>query len=214
MNVNYSLVLENLIKEITQKEITPRVLLHSCCGPCSSYVLEYLTKYFSVTVFYYNPCIYPTEEYIKRKGEQIKLINSLPTHNKVDILDADYSYNHYLEYVKGFEKEREGGGRCALCFEMRLMETCKMAKENNYDYFATTLTVSPHKNSRLINKIGGEIQDKTGVKYLFSDFKKKEGYKRSIVLSKEYDLYRQNYCGCEFSLKESMEYINNHKNDK
>lgn len=172
-----------------------KLLLHSCCGPCSSSVLERLNNHFDITVLYYNPNIEPKEEYEKRKSVQIRLLNEL----NVKYLDIDYLNNEYHEKVKGFESEPENGKRCPLCYELRLEKTASLAKEHNFEYFGTTLTVSPHKPSAIINQIGLDLEKKYGIKFLVSDFKKEDGYKRSIELSKEYNLYRQNYCGCLYS---------------
>lgn len=199
MNENYQKKLEKLINDIKEKNITPTLLLHSCCAPCSSYVIEYLSPYFNITILYYNPNISPIEEYEKRKQEQIKLIKELPTKNKVNILDCDYDNDLYEKTIKGLEKEPERGSRCTKCFWLRLEKTATTAKKNNFDYFGTTLTVSPYKNSKLLNEIGLSLQEKYNIKYLYSDFKKNNGYIRSIELSKEYNLYRQNYCGCIYS---------------
>ena len=199
MNENYQKKLEKLINDINEKNITPTLLLHSCCAPCSSYVIEYLSPYFNITILYYNPNISPIEEYEKRKQEQIKLIKELPTKNKVNILDCDYDNDLYEKTIKGLEKEPERGSRCTKCFLLRLEKTAINAKKNNFDYFGTTLTVSPYKNSKLLNEIGLSLQEKYNIKYLYSDFKKNNGYNRSIELSKEYNLYRQNYCGCIYS---------------
>jgi predicted adenine nucleotide alpha hydrolase (AANH) superfamily ATPase len=171
------------------------VLLHTCCGPCSSACIERLRKYLDVTVYFYNPNVEPFEEYLKRKETQIKLLKDLD----IPYIDADYDNDYYRSSVKGLESEREGGARCPVCFKIRLKRTAEVAKENNFDYFCTSLTVSPHKNSDIINKIGHAIGESIGIKFLYSDFKKREGYKRSIELSKEYELYRQDYCGCLFA---------------
>ena len=197
---NYQKIMEEQINAV---EGTPSLLLQSCCGPCSSYVLEVLAEHFNVTVLYYNPNIYPESEYYKRLDEQIKIINSMPFKNKVELMPCDYDEQEFLTAAKGFEGEKEGGARCKECFVLRLDKTAALAKENGFDYFTTTLTVSPHKNAQLLNQIGKELEEKHGVKFLFADFKKKEGYKRSIQLSKEYDLYRQEYCGCRFSLEQA-----------
>ena len=197
MKQNYHLILK---QEIEKLDYTPSLLLHSCCGPCSSYVISYLTNYFNITVLYYNPNIYPEAEYLKRKQEQIKLINNIETKNKLDFLDIDYDYNEFKEFTKGLEQELEGGARCNKCFYLRLNKTCLLAKENNYNYFGTTLTVSPHKNAEIINNIGLQLEKDKNIKWLISDFKKEDGYKKSIELSKKYDLYRQHYCGCEYSI--------------
>lgn len=192
--INYAQVLEDIISNLDYR---PKLLLHSCCGPCSSYVITYLQDYFDITILYYNPNIEPKEEYEKRKQEQIRLIKEL--NNNIKLLDIDYDNETYRSYVKGYEKEKEGGLRCHLCYELRLDKTALVAKDNNYDYFGTTLTVSPYKNAQVLNKIGEKLQEKYNIKYLYSDFKKKDGYKKSIELSKKYNLYRQDYCGCLFS---------------
>ena len=181
----------------------PRLLVHSCCGPCSSSVLELLNKYFDVDVFYYNPNIYPKEEYIKRKKEQEKILD-LAFHNKLIV--GDYDFLNFEKVVSGFEDSKEGGMRCYKCIYMRMEKTCLYAKENNYDYFTTTLSVSPHKNSKMINEIGNELASKYSVRFLFSDFKKRDGYKKSIELSKKYNLYRQDYCGCKYSKKNDKKF--------
>ena len=182
---------------------TPTLLLHSCCAPCSSYVLNYLSKYFKITVLYYNPNISPKEEYEKRKQEQIRLIQEMPFENKVDIMDCDYDNDQFETLVKGLEEEREGGSRCFRCYRLRLEKTALLASQNHYDYFGTTLTVSPYKNSQKLNEIGYDLEQIYHIPYLYSDFKKKEGYKKSIEFSKIYHLYRQNYCGCVYSKMQS-----------
>ena len=200
--VNYDKLLDELIEENKSKGIVPRVLLHSCCAPCSSYVIEYLSKYFYLTILYYNPNISPREEYEKRKLEQIRLINSMDTKYRVDIMDVDYDNDLYEKLIGGLEDEPERGKRCSVCFNLRLGKTASIAHDNNYDYFATTLTLSPYKNASLINEIGFALEKKYQIPYLASDFKKKNGYKRSIELSHEYNLYRQNYCGCKYSKRD------------
>ena len=204
MNINYHKL---CLEEISKLDKPKNILLHSCCAPCSSYVITFLSNYFNITVIYYNPNIYPQEEYEKRKQEQIKLINSLKTKNKLNFLDCDYDNNLYNNLIKGYEKELEGGSRCHICFNLRLEKTAKLAKEYNYDYFCSTLTVSPHKNSKIINEIGESLGKEYNIKWLNSDFKKNEGFKQSIELSKKYDLYRQDYCGCIYSqrIKEKQE---------
>lgn len=192
MNINYN---EEMKKIISNLDNHNKLLLHSCCGPCSSSVIERLRDYFDITVIYYNPNIEPKEEYEKRKSEQLRLLNELG----IKFMDIDYLNNEYHKKIKGYENEPENGLRCPLCFELRLDKTASKAKENNFDYFGTTLTVSPHKNSKIINEIGLKLEEKYGVKFLLSDFKKEDGYKRSIELSKKYDLYRQDYCGCLYS---------------
>lgn len=185
--MNYQKELEKLINTLDHK---PTLLLHSCCAPCSSHCITYLKDYFDITILYYNPNIEPHSEYIKRKNEQIRLCEIL----NIKYIDISWDNNSYREFVKGLESEKEGGRRCVNCIKMRLLKTYELSKD--YEYFGTTLTVSPHKNSKLINELGLEID---GTKYLISDFKKQEGYKKSIELSKKYELYRQDYCGCLFS---------------
>ena len=184
-----------------------KILLQSCCAPCSTAVIERLVDEFEITILYYNPNIYPEEEYLKRKAEELKYIeifNAKTPENQINFLDCDYESEKFYEKTKGFENEREGGARCALCFRLRLEKTATLAKQNGFDVFGTTLTVSPHKNAEVINGIGLELQREIGVEFLISNFKKQNGYKRSVELAKENDLYRQNYCGCEFALKVQM----------
>ncbi len=195
--INYQKELDKIIA--AQGDSVPTLLLHSCCAPCSSYVIEYLSNYFYITVFYYNPNIYPDTEYIFRSNEQKRLISEMPTKYPVTYIDEDYNSKEFYNAVKGLEKEPEGGKRCEKCFHLRLERTAKKAVELNFDYFTTTLTISPLKNAQLINQIGETLSQIYNIKWLPSDFKKKEGYKRSIELSKIYSLYRQNYCGCIFS---------------
>ncbi|MCI8320682.1 MAG: epoxyqueuosine reductase QueH [Dorea sp.] len=197
--MNYQKELDKLIKKLEAEKRVPRLLLHSCCAPCSSYVLEYLSNYFSVTVFYYNPNIYPESEYTKRLFEQQMLIDKLPAKHPVAFAAGPYDSGRFYEMAKGLEHVREGGERCFRCYELRLKETAKMAKAGEFDYFTTTLTISPLKKADKLNEIGRKAGEESGVPYLMSDFKKKNGYKRSIELSREYGLYRQDYCGCTFS---------------
>ena len=192
--MNYQIKMQEIIDSLTTR---PKLLLHSCCGPCSTTVLTILVKYFDITVLYYNPNIEPMEEYYKRKNEQIRFIKEL-SNQHIKFMDCDYNNADFRTRVVGLEHELEGGARCAVCFKLRLEKTATIAQKKNFDYFGTTLTVSPHKNSDCINKIGALLESIYGVKYLYSDFKKKDGYKKSIELSKEYNLYRQDYCGCEF----------------
>lgn len=194
--INYQLELDKELEKIKDKK--PKLLLHVCCAPCSSYVLEYLSNYFEITVLYYNPNISPYEEYKKRLNEEIRLINEMNKDN-IKIINCEYDNNKFEETIRGLEQEKEGGSRCLKCYNLRLEQTAKYAKKGNFDYFTTTLTISPLKNSQVLNKIGKELEDKYNIKYLYSDFKKKEGYKRSIILSQKYNLYRQNYCGCKYS---------------
>ena len=218
MNRNYSKELDKLLQNTQNKG--RRLFLHSCCAPCSSYVLEYLRSFFRITVFYYNPNITEAEEYWKRAAEQKRLIaamNRQPEKGKlscvgleeeaekggeaypIEVVEGDYCRELFFESVRGLEQCREGGERCFVCYRLRLEETAKRAKEAGADYFTTTLTISPLKNAARINEIGEKLSEQYGVAFLPSDFKKKDGYKRSIELSKEYDLYRQDYCGCVFS---------------
>ena len=180
----------------------PTLALHSCCGPCSSYVLEYLSQYFRITVFYYNPNIYPEEEYRIRAREQQAFIARFPAKHPISFVEGEFDTDLFYETVRGLEKEPEGGKRCEACFRLRLEETVKLAKRMGADYFTTTLTISPMKNAALLNEIGQKLGEKYGVKWLFSDFKKKGGYQRSVELSREYGMYRQDYCGCVFSMEE------------
>lgn len=201
--INYQKELDKVIENLKKEERTASLLLHSCCAPCSSYVLEYLSKYFKITVFYYNPNIYPKEEYLRRVQEQKTLIDRMETKNQVRFIEGKYDVDKFYQLSKGLEELKEGRERCFKCYDLRLKEALKVAEEGDFDYFTTTLTISPLKNAQLINKIGIEISKEYGVKYLCSDFKKHEGYKRSIILSAQYNLYRQNYCGCEFSKNEN-----------
>ena len=198
--INYQKKLDTIINELADK--TPTLMLHSCCAPCSSYVLEYLAEYFKITVVYYNPNISPEEEFCKREAEQKRFISELPVKNPITLLTQPYDPNEFYEAVRGLEQEPEGGKRCFVCYRLRLERAAKLALEQGFDYFTTTLTLSPLKNSQIINRIAEEVSQQYGVKCLPSDFKKRDGYKRSIELSKEYGLYRQNYCGCEFSKRE------------
>ena len=196
-NRNFQKELEKKLQELQQQDVK-HLLLHSCCAPCSSYVIEYLSRYFQITVFYYNPNISAEEEYRKRVLEQQRFIKVFPAKYPVDFVEG-YEPRVFFDTVKGYEQCKEGGERCFLCYELRLKKTAQLAAEKGYDYFTTTLTISPLKNSVKLNEIGLRLGEEYGVPYLLSDFKKKEGYKRSIELSKEYGLYRQNYCGCAYS---------------
>ena len=202
---NYQKELDKLIEKNKKEGITPSLLLHACCAPCSSYCLEYLAEYFKITVFYYNPNIYPESEYAHRVAEEKRLIASLPVKNKIDFIEGRFDPSEFYDAVKGLETAKEGGERCFTCYELRLRETARLAKERGFDYFTTTLTISPLKNAAKLNEIGEALADEYGVLHLPSDFKKKEGYKRSIELSRQYSLYRQNYCGCVFSRREIEE---------
>ena len=202
MNENYQKKLEKLINDIKEKNITPTLLLHSCCAPCSSYVIEYLSNYFAITILFYNPNINNDSEYNKRLQELERFVKEFKTNNPVKVISLGYNHDEYLQTVLGLEEEKEGGSRCLKCYRLRLEKTFEYAKQYNFDYVTTTLTISPLKNSQVINKIGSELENIYHINYLYSDFKKKEGYKRSIVLSHEYNLYRQDYCGCEFSKRD------------
>lgn len=196
---NYDILMQEQIKGLKNK---PKILLHSCCGPCSSTCIERLVEFFDVTVFYFNPNIFPKEEYLKRLGTQKQVIEHF---ENVDLKFLKYDEAEFLENVKGLELEKEGGQRCTKCFYLRLKKTAEYAKANGYDYFGTTLTVSSHKNEQVINQVGEQISSEVGILFLYSDFKKHDGYKRSIELSKQFNLYRQNYCGCRFSLRRDFE---------
>ncbi len=191
-------------KELESIKDKKKILLHSCCAPCSSSVIMSLMEHFDITILYYNPNISPIKEYEKRKKEQIELINKLKKIAQVNIIDCDYDNDVYEERIKGYEECPERGQRCTICFNLRLEKTAKIAKENNFDYFCTTLTLSPYKNAKLINEIGEELSKKYKIKWLYSDFKKNDGYKKSIELSKKYNLYRQNYCGCKYSIRKNV----------
>ena len=200
--INYQKELDKVIEVLQRQGRVPRLLLHSCCAPCSSYVLEYLSRYFEITVFYYNPNIYPPEEFGKRVEEQKRLIAQLPAEHPISFLDGPYEPERFYEMARGLEQVPEGGERCFKCYRLRLSETAEMARAGKYDYFTTTLSISPLKNAEKLNEIGGQLAKDYGVDYLYSDFKKRNGYKRSTELSKEYGLYRQDYCGCVFSMRE------------
>lgn len=196
---NYDKRMQEIIEKNQELEIVPTLLLHTCCAPCSSAVIERLSKYFRITVFYYNPNIEPLEEYLKRKEEQKRFLSEVTTPYPINFLDCDYEHEEFIQLSKGLENEKEGGPRCLKCYRLRLLKTALKAQEFHFDYFGTSLTVSPYKNAQVLNQIGEELQKKFNVKYLYSDFKKRNGYKRSTELSKDYHLYRQDYCGCSFS---------------
>lgn len=199
--INYQKELDNLLEKL---DYVPTLLLHSCCAPCSSYVLEYLSDYFNITIFYYNPNITDFSEYQKRIEEQKRLIKQLPVKHEIKFIEGKYEPECFFEISKGLEDLKEGEARCLKCYYLRLEETAKKAQELQFDYFTTTLSVSPYKKAFKLNQIGNVLSKEYKVNYLYSDFKKKNGYKRSIELSKKYNLYRQDYCGCIFSKKERM----------
>ena len=201
--MNYQKKLEEIIKSLDYR---PKLLLHACCGPCSSYVIEYLNKYFDITLYYYNPNIHPKEEYTRRYNELKKFIGVFKIDNKVNLIEEHYNPDEYYKSIKGLEELGEKSKRCYKCYELRMEMASKYAKDNNFDYFTTTLSISPYKISSWINEIGKILQDKYDIKYLYADFKKNNGYKRSLELSKKYNMYRQDYCGCIYS-KEGI----NHK---
>lgn len=199
---NYQKELEKIIEEIKRTGEAPTLLLHSCCAPCSSYCLEYLSEYFKITVFYYNPNIYPESEYALRTEEQKRLIKELKVKNEISFLEIGFNPEEFYSAVKGLEKEKEGGERCFVCYRLRLSKTAEEAKKRGFDYFTTTLSISPLKNAEKLNEIAEDEGIKNGINHLPSDFKKKNGYKRSTELSKEYGLYRQDYCGCVYSVRD------------
>lgn len=203
--INYQKELDSLIENLMKDKKVPRLLLHSCCAPCSSYVLKYLSKYFKITIFFYNPNIYPLEEYSRRVVEQKRFISELKVEHEIDFIEGKYDTENFYKISKDLENEREGGVRCFKCYELRLKKAAAIAKDKAYDYFTTTLSISPHKNAQKLNEIGEKLSTEYNIKYLYSDFKKKEGYKRSIELSNEYNLYRQDYCGCVFSKNERVQ---------
>jgi predicted adenine nucleotide alpha hydrolase (AANH) superfamily ATPase len=201
---NYQLRLEQEIAQNRKNNRRPRLLLHACCAPCSSYVLEYLCQYFDITLFFYNPNIAPEEEYRFRAEELQRLIAEMPAAATASYAEGPYDPARFYEIAKGLEQLPEGGERCFRCYRLRLDETARYAAANGFDYFTTTLSISPYKNAAKLNTIGAELAEVYGVKYLFSDFKKKGGYLRSCRLSAEYGLYRQDYCGCAFSKAEAL----------
>ena len=201
MKKNYGLMLEEKLKQITKDETKPSLLLHACCAPCSSYVLEYLAKHFDITLYFHNPNIYPEEEFKVRLEELNRFTRDAGY--SVNVISPEYNADEFFDAVRGMENLPEGGDRCRVCYALRLRKTAEAAKDGGFDYFTTTLSISPYKNAEWLNEIGAELEAEYGVSYLFSDFKKKNGYKRSIELSSEYGLYRQDYCGCIFSKVEA-----------
>lgn len=200
--INYQKQMEETIRRECSNGKVPTLLLHSCCAPCSSYCLKVLSEYFSVTVFYYNPNIYPKEEYDMRVEEQRRFVREFPVTHPVSFLEGNYDTERFYAMAKGLEHVPEGGERCFRCYRLRLEEAAGIAREKNFDFFTTTLSISPLKNAGKLNEIGAELERKYGVRYLYSDFKKKNGYKQSGEISREYEMYRQYYCGCVFSKKE------------
>lgn len=200
--MNYSIETEKIIDYNKREQVVPSLLLHACCAPCSSACLEYLSSFFNITVFFYNPNISPKAEFDKRLEEERRLITEMLPDKNINVIEGTYNYNDFLDAIKGLENAKEGGERCFKCYRLRLEKTAQLAKEMKFDYFCTTLSISPLKSAQKINEIGFETAEKFGVKWLPSDFKKKEGYKRSVELSKQFHLYRQNFCGCVFSKKE------------
>ncbi len=197
--MNYQKVMEELIAEHCNGKQPPKLLLHSCCAPCSSYCIQCLAEYFSVTVFYYNPNIFPPEEYQMRVEEQQRFIREFPTVHPVSFVEGSYDTEKFYDTVRGMEQLPEGQERCFACYELRLREAAEYAKQHGFDFFTTTLSISPLKNAQKLNEIGARLQEEYQVRYLFSDFKKKDGYKKSTEISNEYHMYRQYYCGCVYS---------------
>jgi predicted adenine nucleotide alpha hydrolase (AANH) superfamily ATPase len=198
--MNFQRLLDEEIELIKDKKIKPKLLLHACCGPCSSYVVEYLSNYFDITIYYYNPNIYPELEFNRRLDELNKFINCF--NDKIKVIEEKYNPAEFYNSIKGLEHLGEKSERCYNCYKLRMNRAALYAKKNNFDYFTTTLSISPYKNADWINEIGNKLENKIGIKYLYSDFKKKNGYKRSLELSREYGLYRQEYCGCVYSKQE------------
>lgn len=196
---NFQLTLDDIIRRHEAAGEVPTLLLHSCCAPCSSYSLEYLSQHFRITLLYFNPNISPEREYLFRQKEQQRLITEMPFVHKVEFVEGRYDPNEFLKAVRGLEKEPEGGARCHVCYRLRLTEAAREAARRGLEYFSTTLTISPLKRADVINAIGREVAEEFGVKFLPTDLKKRGGYLRSIELSRKYNLYRQNYCGCAFS---------------
>ena len=205
MKQNYQRLLEEEIARCHARGQRPSLLLHSCCAPCSSYVLEYLSEHFDITVLYYNPNIAPREEFERRAVEQERLIREMPLSSSVRLLVGEYEPDKFLSFAASRATEPEGGERCHLCYRMRLEEAAKAALEGGFDYFTTTLSISPHKDAQKLNEIGEQLSQQYGIPYLYADFKKKNGYKRSCELSVEYHLYRQDYCGCAYSKAEALQ---------
>lgn len=199
---NFQKELDQILEKVSREGQVPSLLLHSCCAPCSSYVLEYLSEYFRITVFYYNPNIYPPSEYHTRAEEQMRFIQAFPVRYPVDFIEGEYIPEDFYDCARGMERLPEGAERCFACYRLRLLHTARMAKEKGFDYFASTLSISPLKNAEKLNEIGELLSREYRIRWLPNDFKKKNGYKRSTELSREYCMYRQDYCGCVYSLKE------------
>lgn len=203
MKTNYQIILNKELDKIEKSKKKPSLLLHACCAPCSSYVLEYLSGFFDITIFFYNPNISPEAEFYKRTAELTRLIGEMPLPRPVKFIEGEYDPERFFEIAKGLETLPEGGERCFKCYELRLRQSAEEAKKGGFDYFTTTLSISPHKNAEKLNEIGAKLSEEFGISYLFSDFKKRNGYKRSCELSEIYGLYRQNYCGCVYSKAEA-----------
>ena len=200
--MNYQKILDESLAQIKQSNKIPKLLLHACCAPCSSYVLEYLSEFFEITIYYYNPNIHPENEYNRRINELKKFLIDFKPKNEIKLVEENYNTLEYFDKIKGLENLGERSKRCYKCYKFRMEKAVIYAKDNSFDYFTTTLSISPYKDSNWINEIGNLLEDKYNVKYLYADFKKKNGYKRSLELSKEYGLYRQDYCGCIYSKQE------------
>lgn len=203
MKTNYQIILNKELEKIEKSDRVPSLLLHACCAPCSSYVLEYLSGFFDITIFYYNPNISPESEFAKRADELKRLIGEMDLKRPVKLIKGEYDHERFREIAQGLEDIPEGGERCFKCYELRLRRAAEESKRGGFDYFTTTLSISPHKNAQKLNEIGAELAKEYGIAYLFSDFKKRNGYKRSCELSEIYGLYRQNYCGCAYSKAEA-----------
>lgn len=209
MKINYQRKMEEELQKIKASDTKPKLLLHSCCAPCSTYVIEYLAAHFELSVFFFNPNIFPDTEYAKRLEEQIRLVQEMKLPYVVDVIGTEHEPDCFYEAVKGFETVREGGERCWKCYTLRLDRAAAYAAEHGFEYMTTTLSISPLKNAQKLNEIGMALGEQYGIKYLLSDFKKKEGFKKSIVLSEAHGLYRQDYCGCVYSKKEAE--VRNHE---
>ena len=211
MNENYQLKMEEIILENQKKEKVPTLLLQACCAPCSSAVLARISDFFRVTIFYYNPNISDPKEYDKRLLEVEKFVGKIKTKYPIQVVVGRYEPKEFFHAISRYEHLGEGSERCFRCYQLRLEETARIAKETSFDYFGTTLSISPYKNSRVLNKIGTELETKYKVSYLYADFKKKNGYQRSIELSNQYGLYRQDFCGCVYSKRERDEFLQKRK---